>query len=158
MNDCDRLQRYSSRIYFNPNSSELNLKVRNLIINEKFSEQLCEYKIKEGGYYENYKLVRSIRSNKNGYGYMDSQQCWASFKCPTDMHAYWRREQFYTERYYDQVRFYGVNNDQYRVYSGDLGWSSTWYTLFDNEITFEFKSDRDESSRYSGFELYLTCK
>ena len=34
----------------------------------------------------------------DNYGtYADNQQCWASFKCPSDMFAYWRRKIFYTE-------------------------------------------------------------
>ena len=94
-----------------------------------FLEQSCEYKIQEGGYNENYKLVRSIRSNRNGYRYLNNQQCWALFKCPTDMYAYWRRDWFYTEWNYDQVRFHGVNNAHYRILSGDLGGSSIWYTI-----------------------------
>ena len=100
--------------------------------------------------------MRRIESYKNGERYMNNQQCWASFKCPTDMYAYWRRDWFHTERNFDQVRFYGVNTDQYRIYSGDLGGSSTWYTLSDNEIIFEFKTDGD--TNYAGFAISLTCK
>ena len=122
-----------------------------------FKEQLCEYKIKSGGFYENYELVRSIFSNKSGNGYFDYQQCWASFKCPSDMYAYWRRVSFETEPSYDRVIFYGVNNYEYRTYSGDLGGSETWYTLFDNEITFEFKAD-GSISNFAGFQLFLMCK
>ena len=58
---------------------------------------------------------------------------------------------------FDQVRFYGVNNGQYRVLSGGLGGSYTWYMLLDNEINFEFKTDASENDYY-GFELNLTCK
>ena len=120
-------------------------------------EQFCEYTIREGSYSNNYKLVRSIQSNRSGYGYLNNQQCWASFKCPTDMYAYWQRARFETERNVDQVRFYGVNNGQYRLLSGGLGGSDTWYTLLDNEINFEFKTNAYQNDYY-GFELYLTCK
>jgi len=120
-------------------------------------EQLCEYEIIQGGYSENYKLIRSISSNQNGHGYFDYQQCWASFKCPSNMYAYWRRVIFETEASYDRVLFYGVNNYEYRTYSGDLGGSETWYTLFDNEITFEFKTDGSISD-FRGFQLFLMCK
>ena len=116
-------------------------------------EQLCEYKIKQGGDYENNKLIRSIQANR----YINNQQCWASFKCPSDLNAYWRRVNFNTEKTFDQVRFYGENTDQHRIYSGDLGWSSNWHTLLDNEIIFEFKADRSEND-FRGFEFYLTCK
>ena len=119
------------------------------------SEQLCDYTIREA-YYEDNKLVRSIFSSKNGHEYMNNQQCWASFKCPQGLHAYWRRRSFSTERHYDQVRFYGVKTDQYRIYSGDLGGSHTWHTLSDDEIIFEFKSDEDTTN--GGFEFHLTCK
>ena len=121
------------------------------------SEQLCEYQIIPGGYYENNKLVRSIYSNKDGDGYVDYQQCWASFKCPSGLYAYWRRVSFETEVSYDRVLFYGLNNYQYRTYSGNLGGSETWYTLFDNEITFEFKADGNNSN-FRGFKLFLMCK
>ena len=128
-----------------------------IYFNFYFSEQLCEYKIVESGYDESNTLVRSIRSNKKGNGYVDNQQCWASFKCPTGMFAYWRRVRFWTEWDFDQVRFVGINNKDYRVISGKLHGSAEWDTLSDNEITFEFKSDESESS-FDGFEIYLTCK
>ena len=122
-----------------------------------FSEQLCEYKIVESGYHESNTLVRSIRSNKKGNGYVDNQQCWASFKCPMGMFAYWRRVKFVTEWGHDQVRFFGVNNKDYRVFSGELHGSATWDTLSDNEITFEFKADGSISD-FGGFQLFLMCK
>ena len=95
------------------------------------------------------------------------------------MNAYWRLVSFETEASYDQVVFYGVNNFQYRRYSGEilqgapklgseaeaqsngnserLPSTDTWYTLFDNEITFEFKADGSDSD-YRGFPIFLMCK
>ena len=73
------------------------------------------------------------------------------------MLAYWRRAQFHTESSYDRVILYGVNNGEYRRYDGNLGSSSSWYTLYDNEITFDFKADGSEND-YLGFELLFTCK
>ena len=114
-----------------------------------------------GNYPEDYNYVRSISSNLSGKQdyesyYENNQQCWASFKCPSGTLAYWRLKSFHTEDYYDQVLFYGVNNYQARIYSGELGSSSTYETLWDNEITFEFKSD--ESVTEIGFEILLMCK
>ena len=73
------------------------------------------------------------------------------------MLAYWRRATFYTESGYDYVIFYGVNNGDYRKYSGSYGSSSSWYTLYDNEITFEFKADPSVNN-YLGFEILLMCR
>ena len=56
----------------------------------------------------------------------------------------------------DQVLFYGVNNNQFQILSGNLGLSGEWETVNDNEITFEFKADRRNSD--GGFYLYLMCK
>ena len=73
------------------------------------------------------------------------------------MLVYWRRAQFWIEGGYDQVVLYGVNNGQNRKYTGDVGGTSSWYTLYDNEITFEFKADGSVND-YLGFEFLLTCK
>ena len=62
------------------------------------SEQFCEFDIVKGGYYDDYELVRSIKSSPYGYSnYMNEQQCWASFKCPPNHTVYWRRAWFNTE-------------------------------------------------------------
>ena len=124
-------------------------------------EQLCDYQIIQGGYYDQYELVRRIRSKKEALSYYDNgyknfQQCWTSFKCPDDMYAYWRRVEFETESGYDYVIFYGVNSNDYRKYSGRVGGSSSWYTMYDNEINFEFKADGD-TNYYLGFEFLLKC-
>ena len=126
-----------------------------------FLEQLCDYKIIKGGYYDDYELVRQIRSKKEAlsyfdYGYKNYQQCWTNFKCPDDMYAYWRRVEFETESSADYVIFYGVNSGDYRKYSGRVGGSSSWYTMYDNEITFEFKAD-SYYNNYLGFEILLKC-
>ena len=64
----------------------------------QFLEQFCDFDIIKGSYYDNYELVRRIQSTPNGYGnYKDNQQCWASFKCPSDHTVYWRRVWFNTE-------------------------------------------------------------
>ena len=73
------------------------------------------------------------------------------------MFAYWRRVEFETESGYDYVIFYGVNSNDYRKYSGRVGGSSSWYTMYDNEINFEFKADGDTHS-YLGFEILLKCE
>ena len=127
-----------------------------------FLEQLCDYQIIKGGYYDDYELVRQIRSKKEAlsyyeYGYKNFQQCWTSFKCPDDMYAYWRRVEFETESGYDYVTFYDANSDDYRKYSGRIGGSTSWYTMYVNEITFEFKAD-DSYNEYRGFEILLKCK
>jgi len=143
MQDCENGRRATSRIYSQTNS-----------------KQLCDYNVIEGGYYENYKLVRQILSRKQSLtypGYKNFQQCWTRFKCPDDMLAYWRRATFYTESGYDYVIFYGVNNGDYRKYSGSYGSSSSWYTLYDNEITFEFTADGSQNY-YLGFEILLMCR
>ena len=63
-----------------------------------FSEQFCEFDIVKGGYYDNYELVRSVSSTPYGYYYyINNQQCWASFKCPSNKKVYWRRAYFDTE-------------------------------------------------------------
>ena len=145
------------QVSVNDISSESFDMINMIFFNFYFLEQLCEYQIVESVFDEDNTLVRSIRSNKKGDGYDDNQQCWASFKCPTGMFAYWRRVKFVTERGHDQVRFFGVNNKDYRVFSGELHGSASWDTLSDNEITFEFKSD--ESGNWFGeLEIYLTCK
>ena len=90
-------------------------------------------------------------------GYKNFQQCWTRFKCPKDMLAYWRRAQFHTEGGADYVVFYGVNNGDYVKYSGSSGSNTSWYSLYDNEINFEFKADYSYSD-YLGFEILLTCK
>ena len=72
------------------------------------------------------------------------------------MYAYWRRVEFETESGSDYVIFYGVNTGDYRKYSGRVGGSSSWYTMYDNEITFEFKADSSEND-YRGFEILLKC-
>ena len=72
------------------------------------------------------------------------------------MFAYWRRVEFETESGYDYVIFYGVNSGDYRKYSGRVGGSSSWYTMYDSEITFEFKADGDIHN-YLGFEILLRC-
>jgi len=108
---------------------------------------------------ENYNPVRKINSNVDGNrDYIDYQNCWASFKCPSGMLAYWRILNLLTEDNYDQVLFYGVNNYQSRVYQGELRDSQSNYyqTLWDNEITFEFKAD--ESNHFEGFEILLKCE
>ena len=107
-------------------------------------------------------LVRQIKSKKQAISYYEAgykkyQQCWAKFKCPDNMYAYWRRAKFQT-MHNDYVVFYGVNNFQYRRYSGNYGSSSSWYTLYDNEITFEFKSGGSNPYNYYGFEILLICK
>ena len=166
MKDCDNGQRYSSRIYTNTNTSRFchsrTIAYGIYSIYKIILEQLCDYKIIEGGYYEDYKLVRQIKSKKealssNSYGYKNYQQCWTRFKCPDDLLVYWRRAQFYTESSYDRVVIYGVNNGDYRRYDGNYGSSTSWYTLYDNEITFEFKTDSSVND-YRGFEFLLTCK
>ena len=64
----------------------------------QFLEQFCDFDIIKGSYYDNYELVRRIQSTPNGYGnYKNNQQCWASFKCPSDHTVYWRRAWFNTE-------------------------------------------------------------
>ena len=74
------------------------------------------------------------------------------------MLAYWRILKLYTEDNYDKVLFYGVNNYQSRVYQGELGNSQSNYyqTLWDNEITFEFKAD--DVVNLEGFEILLKCE
>ena len=63
-----------------------------------FLEQFCDFDIIKGSYYDNFEHVRRIQSTPNGYGnYKDNQQCWASFKCPSDHTVYWRRAWFNTE-------------------------------------------------------------
>ena len=123
---------------------------------------MCDHSIVEGHYYDNSKPVRQIRSKiqkLSSYeeGYINNQQCWARFKCPDDMRAYWKRKSFETETTHDYVAFYGVNNYEYRKYSGYLSSSNSWYSLYDSEITFEFRSDSSVTN-YRGFEIQLTCK
>ena len=65
-----------------------------------YLEQRCLYRIEQGTDLEDYKPVRSIHAHIEGshYGsYAAHQQCWAYFKCPPDMFAYWRRNFFFTE-------------------------------------------------------------
>ena len=65
----------------------------NFCFHVRYSEQPCLYQIEQGGLEEGYKPVRSIKANMTGDdygGYAKHQQCWASFKCPSDMFAYWR--------------------------------------------------------------------
>ena len=57
---------------------------------------------------------------------------------------------------YDYVTFYRVNMKTYRKYDGNYGSSSTWYSLDDSEITFEFKTDGSVTK--SGFEILLRCR
>ena len=57
---------------------------------------------------------------------------------------------------YDQVLFFGVNNNQFQILKGDIGGSSEWETVYDNEITFEFKAAGEISG--GGFYLFLMCK
>jgi len=121
------------------------------------AKQFCEFDIIKGSYYDDYELVRRIQSSPNGYGnYKNNQQCWASFKCPSDHTVYWRRVRFNTESRYDKVTFYRVNTKTHIKYDGNYGSSSTWYSLGDSEITFEFKTDG--SFTYSGFEILLRCR
>ena len=91
------------------------------------------------------------------YGYKNFQQCWTRFKCPDDMYAYWRRVEFETESGNDYAIFYGVNSGDYRKYSGRVGGSNSWYTMYDSEIAFEFKADGSYND-YLGFEILLKCK
>ena len=126
---------------------------------------MCDYKIIEGGYNENYKLVRQIRSRKQALsydenGYIDNQQCWARFKCSNNLIAKWRIVKLETEGPdYDTVIFYGVNNGQSRRYSGLYGSTNIWSTLNDSEITFEFRADADNEGGkyYLGFEILVIC-
>ena len=123
---------------------------------------MCDYNIVEGDYYDNYKPVRQIRSKSkqlSSYedGYINNQQCWARFKCPDDMRAYWKRKSFETESCCDHVSFYGVNSGDYRKYSGGYSSSNSWYSLYDSEIIFEFRTDYSVT-KYRGFEIQLTCK
>ena len=64
------------------------------------------------------------------------------------------------EEYYDEVLFYGLNNYESRILSGNLGGSVEWETLFDNEISFEFKAGdyQNSDNKPTGFYLFLTCK
>ena len=73
------------------------------------------------------------------------------------MQVYWRRKTFYTETSWDYVALYGVNSGRYDKYSGSYGGSSYFYSLYDSEITFEFRTD-SSVTEYRGFEIQLTCK
>merc|ERR1711990_561455 len=140
MRDCEIRNSYATQIYTISNA-----------------KQFCEFDIIKGSYYDNYELVRRIQSSPNGYGnYKNNQQCWASFKCPSDHKAYWRRAWFNTESGYDYATFYRVNMKTYRKYDGNYGSSSSWYSLDDSEITFEFRTDGSVTK--SGFEILLRCR
>ena len=123
---------------------------------------MCDYRIVEGDYYSGYTPVRQIRSKRqelSSYedGYINNQQCWARFKCPDDMRVYWRRKTFYTESCCNYVTFYDVDSGHYSKYSGYYGSSSYFNSLYDSEVTFEFRTDGSVTS-YRGFEIQLTCK
>ena len=73
------------------------------------------------------------------------------------MYAYWRIADFETEGGYDYVVFYAVNIGDYRKYSGRVGGSNSWYTMYDKDITFEFKADGSYND-YRGFEILMMCR
>ena len=104
--------------------------------------------------------MRKILSSEKGNDYKNYQQCWASFKCDAELDVYWKLVKFVTEPI-DVVIFFGVNNSAKKTFSGYSSdtedWElEKWYTLNDNHVTFEFKSDI--SARYSGFEIFLICQ
>ena len=61
----------------------------------------------------------------------------------------------------DRFLFYGLNNYNSREFETSyLEGSGDWETLYDNEISFEFKTDMYgyEQVDYMRFTLFLICK
>ena len=166
MKDCETpIDPHASRIYSALNMSKICYTVTfcyyMTLNSSKCSEQWCDYKIIQEWWNDGTDHVRQIRSNNtmeypnefDYIGYRRDQQCWANFKCPDDMYAYWSFVVFDTNH---PVIFHAVNSGSSREYVGDIGGSNSWFTLYDNEITFEFKA-RGSPYRNRGFDILLKC-